>query len=63
MHGQHNRSFGLPGLYFHHILYFQTPLSKAVYEHKVTNLVNTLITTLLGLLYINTKSLTHSELN
>jgi len=38
-------------------------LSKAVFEHKVTNLVNTQIITLLGLLYTNTKYLTHSELN
>jgi hypothetical protein len=34
-------------------------LSKAVFEQKVTNLVNTQIITLLGLLYTNTKSLNH----
>jgi len=62
MQGQHNRSFELPGLYFHPHPIISMLLSKAVFEHKVTNLVNTQIITLLCLLYTNTKSLTHSEL-
>ena len=61
--GHHNRSFELPGPYFHPHLIISMLLSKAVFEHKVTNLVNTQIITLLGLLYTNTKYLTHSELN
>jgi hypothetical protein len=60
--GLHIRSFELPGLYFQLHPAISMLLSRAVFEHKATNLVNTLTITLLGLLNTNTKSLTHSEL-
>jgi len=54
--GHHNRSSKLPGPYFHPCPIISMMLSKAVFKHKVTNLVNMQIIIPLGLLYTNTVS-------